>query len=515
MGFNIRYKDIDDIIKTVNAQFKHWKDTFNNVQNSMNDFVNMESFEGETAESIKAYLEEVHKLLIYSIINVIEEYQASITSYRRGYDDIDSSENTEIEEEELENLEKELKLHMEQFEDLTLQFNKDMNEISDILYMPPLKYYDVMDGYSHLTGMIGNLRLDVLNYETSKMGELLEIEHDVDIVNNAILDNLSASKDMATYSVGDFYNNEYTFLLNDKRVSEIEGKSSEADYEEIKAYRISWLEENYGDKWSYFNDLDNCKDMVYLNYLVAEEYAYIDYNGMVYLNNIVDEEIKKLVLTEWESKEYEALELYNDIEMFLQLQFVIEYFRDNKYPQTSTEEYEIVAMLIIDEYKEIYNDWSELEEMLLFNQAVLLYSNEIILRDEEAFEFMNDFVINDKVIGYDDWQELKKILKRNNSSVKKVFNYEKSEEIKDVLVKGGIAILTSLAILKLVTLIPALVKCIPGLTTLVDTIPVEKVNFSMQNGALAMERVESFKYTVNWAAVGVSAIEISAILEAN
>lgn len=67
---HIKYEDIRTVIDESSRRFAQWKEIMEKCAKNMQSLTDSEQFSGETADSIKCYLSEVHGLLFQMIETV-------------------------------------------------------------------------------------------------------------------------------------------------------------------------------------------------------------------------------------------------------------------------------------------------------------------------------------------------------------------------------------------------------------------------------------------------------------
>ncbi|MDR0899595.1 MAG: LXG domain-containing protein, partial [Lactobacillaceae bacterium] len=88
---------------------------------------------GRGADNMKAYISEVHMSLIHVLLTTVETFQNAIGVYWGGYDQIDSSGNFRLVNDELEQHVSNLKQGVVSTGEVALKIEKITNSVSDIM----------------------------------------------------------------------------------------------------------------------------------------------------------------------------------------------------------------------------------------------------------------------------------------------------------------------------------------------------------------------------------------------
>lgn len=81
----IYYDDIWEATSKGSAKCNEWLNKLQELSNSLNSFIESDSFKGQAATSVKDYLGEVHGVLIAMIGSVVQSYSVLATNYYGGY----------------------------------------------------------------------------------------------------------------------------------------------------------------------------------------------------------------------------------------------------------------------------------------------------------------------------------------------------------------------------------------------------------------------------------------------
>lgn len=107
-GFVIKYNDIYDLLWEYKEKLEGLIEKLEACENSVRFFIESESFQGESANAIKSYLNDIHITMLSSFKVTAQNFLDNIVLYKAGYYEIDSSTNFVLPEETIEEFRKKL-----------------------------------------------------------------------------------------------------------------------------------------------------------------------------------------------------------------------------------------------------------------------------------------------------------------------------------------------------------------------------------------------------------------------
>lgn len=166
MSFLIKYDDITNTWFQTTGKMKAWGEQLASVQERLGTFLEMSSFQGTTAESLKCYIGEVHSSILQSLGLLMSEYEARFLLYRDGYyQEIDGDLHAELCEETLDDLLQFFPKSEEEFCTIHGELRKIANSVSDLVYEDiPTEFY-VLDSYSVVKRRLLDLKDKTNSYE--------------------------------------------------------------------------------------------------------------------------------------------------------------------------------------------------------------------------------------------------------------------------------------------------------------------------------------------------------------
>ena len=207
MGFYIKYEDIRQLMYSSQAEFNGWHEQLSNICSSLEGIEKFDAFQGKTAESIKAYIRDIHYSLLSAIIEATSNFQARTLLYSNGYYiQIDSDKDTVLSEETLDdalNMYREMRSHLE-FE--SNQLGTQLGRISDIFSTASPRPYSIMDNHRFLDTRVAKLKDDIIAYEQRVLNsDLAELEDLLNALKATIKEYRAKSElGIRTYAAGDY-----------------------------------------------------------------------------------------------------------------------------------------------------------------------------------------------------------------------------------------------------------------------------------------------------------------------
>ena len=131
-GFVIKYNDIYNLLWEYKEKMEGLSEKLEACENSIRFFIQSESFQGESANAIKNYLNDVHITMISSFKVTAQNFLDNIVLYKAGYYEIDSSTNFVLPEEAIKEFRTKLNTGYSDTEDRAGEVYRAVSGISDI-----------------------------------------------------------------------------------------------------------------------------------------------------------------------------------------------------------------------------------------------------------------------------------------------------------------------------------------------------------------------------------------------
>lgn len=165
-----------------------WLSDFQRLSKRINDFIETDSYKGQAAANMKAYLEQVHGLLIAVIGTVVQSYEVNMIDYYRGYRDVvDSGDQSEyglryttiVNEEVNETgpIQTNLNNIARIAEQVVVDVNSVKSSISDIVSIVSCpKTYNLYEGIKAAKSTAQTVHENAISYEESRKNDFVEID---------------------------------------------------------------------------------------------------------------------------------------------------------------------------------------------------------------------------------------------------------------------------------------------------------------------------------------------------
>ena len=167
MGYYIKYDEITNFNFTLNQVSQQINEGMSAILASLDAIIQMETFKGNTADSMKSYMQEVSYTLLVSAVSVLNELNTQFLLYKDGYASIDDNLHVQIQEEKLTALLNFFIPSLGAFGEVDMAVRSAVNSVNDIVALPSPNPAFVEDSYSHTKTLITGLREDVGIYEST------------------------------------------------------------------------------------------------------------------------------------------------------------------------------------------------------------------------------------------------------------------------------------------------------------------------------------------------------------
>lgn len=203
MSYHIKYTSKDQFYTMAAKKFNTWSSQLIYVEQKLNALSNLQSFQGKTADSVKAYFSDVHGLLLASIRQTIQDFYCRLALFAYGYYDIDGAVAAVLSAEGMQSV-KDLLTSEEDY--LTEEINdlsRVLGNINDILGLSTPSPANVVASMWDMKYQMDSLDTDISNYETSKQSEANgELASLLNALSNAITSLTRTGGSISGYQAG-------------------------------------------------------------------------------------------------------------------------------------------------------------------------------------------------------------------------------------------------------------------------------------------------------------------------
>ena len=248
MEYKIQFEDITNVQREISNSVAIWNNSINNLLKAIKNFSDDSSLKGETMDSIKVYLCEVHGTLLISISKLIEDYAYSFLLYKDGYYSIDSDSKAKLSEETFVNLRKELSDSRNNFANQIDLLISTKNKVSDLISYSGNSHDTMISNYNFLISGLDTLNSRIIAYEKLHQSQDLKLFKELLVSTRNFMENYSSkASDISSYQSGDLakidfakelavaFENSNRYLSNRKYIIEEAQKRDKVRWEEILA----------------------------------------------------------------------------------------------------------------------------------------------------------------------------------------------------------------------------------------------------------------------------------------
>ena len=202
--YKIKYESIEEFRRMAYKNIACWEDQLSEIEGGLNRLLNMKSFQGETADAVRLYLQEVHKTLLSGIRQCLQEYKVRLLLYQKEYYKIDADKGACLSEKEIcqigNHLEKQEKYLYEKNEEI----KKILIDIWDILLLPVPSQETLLSDITETIKTTRTLDTDIQCYETTIEKEVTqEYGSMVESTRAAVEKYIGRTRDISNYTPGE------------------------------------------------------------------------------------------------------------------------------------------------------------------------------------------------------------------------------------------------------------------------------------------------------------------------
>ena len=248
MGYKIQFEDITNVQRELSNSIAIWNNSINNLLKAIKNFSEDSSLKGETMDSIKVYLCEVHGTLLVSMQNLIQDYAYSFLLYKDGYYNIDSDSKAKLSEQTFVNLRNELSYSRSNFANQIDLLISTKNKVSDLISYSGNSHDTMIANYNFLISGLDTLNNRIIAYEKLHQSQDLKLFKELLVSTRNFMENYSnKARDISSYQSGDLakidfakelavaFENSNRYLSNRRDIIEEAQKRDKVRWEEILA----------------------------------------------------------------------------------------------------------------------------------------------------------------------------------------------------------------------------------------------------------------------------------------
>ena len=248
MGYKIQFEDITNVQREISNSVSIWNKSINKLLKAIKNFSDDSSLKGETMDSIKVYLCEVHGTLLVSMQNLLQDYAYSFLLYKDGYYNIDSDSKAKFSEQTFVNLRKELSDSRNNFANQIDLLISTKNKVSDLISYSGNSHDTMIANYNFLISGLDTINNRIIAYEKLHQSQDLKLFKELLVSTRNFMENYSnKARDISSYQSGDLakidfakdlavaFENSNRYLSNRRDIIEEAQKRDKVRWEEILA----------------------------------------------------------------------------------------------------------------------------------------------------------------------------------------------------------------------------------------------------------------------------------------
>ncbi|MDG4967431.1 T7SS effector LXG polymorphic toxin [Lactococcus lactis] len=129
------YDELTNLAERIAGGLQNRTKPLDQLNQALNQLVSTNSIKGKAADSMKAYIGEVHSTLIQTLNLALTNYQMVLGKYVKGYLEVDGNHNFKLVREDLEEHQKQLSTHRSDFTDLGAQLKAISDKAEGMVYL--------------------------------------------------------------------------------------------------------------------------------------------------------------------------------------------------------------------------------------------------------------------------------------------------------------------------------------------------------------------------------------------
>ena len=248
MEYKIQFEDLSNVQREISNSIAIWNNSINNLLKAIKNFSDDSSLKGDTMDSIKVYLCEVHGTLLVSMQNLLQDYAYSFLLYKDGYYNIDSDSKAKLSEQTFVDLSRELSYSRNNFANQIDLLISTKNKVSDLISYSGNSHDTTISNYNFLISGLDTINNRIIAYEKLHQSQDLKLFKELLVSTRNFMENYSnKARDISTYQSGDLakidfakevaiaLDNSNRYLSNRKNIIEEADKRDKVRWEQIFA----------------------------------------------------------------------------------------------------------------------------------------------------------------------------------------------------------------------------------------------------------------------------------------
>ena len=166
-NYKILYSSKDQFYLMAIKKIQDWTSQLTKIENRMNAIVELDSFQGQAADSVKAYIKDVYTFLLICVRQTMVDYYARLTQYSNGFYDIDANIYAVLPKESLVEVQTLPPPEKNFLDGQNSIIKSTLRDIQDIIYLSVPSQRDIQDSLTDFKDRIRLLDEQIVDYEST------------------------------------------------------------------------------------------------------------------------------------------------------------------------------------------------------------------------------------------------------------------------------------------------------------------------------------------------------------
>ena len=205
MSYYVKFNDITSMHSQTNQTIQQWGASITNLSKAVEGFAGNSSLQGKAMTSAKTYMREVHRTLLQTFLQLMNDYSTSLLLYKDGYYQIDTHNHAELPEDVYKGLHSDLGKSKQRFEHQLEQLTAAKLRVAGLVNYQGTSHTKTKFTYEKLMKDIKYLDESITQYEEMHARQDLQAFKELLAATKSLLaEHSSRDRSMGSYQVGDF-----------------------------------------------------------------------------------------------------------------------------------------------------------------------------------------------------------------------------------------------------------------------------------------------------------------------
>lgn len=309
MGYYIKYNEMRSAQNSIFTQINQWVRELEKAKEKLQDVAMMQEIKGDTANSIRSYILEVHFSLLNYFHLVMDEYKNQMQKYNNDYKQLDNNISAKISIDRLEEQLIYIQVRKTAFQEIEEKVANAVGIAAGLANVSVPSGMQIIDCYENLGYKVAKLRLETGNLE---YGHLNNDFNNIEEMISNILQMIHSQIGKGNITITKYHLGSIAKIpVYQKLQKTIDKQKQYLNSDDCK----SILSEK--NQWSKVDELSLEKSVDSDKVFISENGKYIFYHGEVYPIYVPDY-TKQVIEAQWETVEIKKYSKHDfDAGMFL------------------------------------------------------------------------------------------------------------------------------------------------------------------------------------------------------